>query len=374
MKIEKSKISKALKQIGVFVGKNSIAEFASTVHFRNKDGKAVIFATDLNSAGRAYINTDESEELDFCIDYSSFLQATKLRSKEISIEKFSDRVNENGEKMSGIDFYDEKTKLTYALKNPDELLDVENKTTIDNNANYLSLKAKFLKDAITNAGYARNERETQNIFITGANFTYGDGIVTVASTDRTRIACFKQNIEDNNNSQPMQAVLSPKTIASIMVFDDDEDIKFFVGESEVVIVSDMIETFSTKILSDFPDVTKFFELPIANSYEVSVNDILESLAILKGENITDIKLENDNNTLKLSSELPNGTYLEDSIDCVYQSGEKDSVWLDINFFTDVFKHLEEEKATIETRISGEQKMFSYKSGSLQGIIAPKKKQ
>ena len=49
MKIEKSKLSKALKQIGIFFGKNNINKSASLIHFKNENNKAMIFATDFVS-------------------------------------------------------------------------------------------------------------------------------------------------------------------------------------------------------------------------------------------------------------------------------------------------------------------------------------
>ena len=372
MKINKSDLNKALKQISIFVGKNGIREFASLVHFHNKNKKAVVFATDMLSAGRVSFDTAEEDTFDFCIDYAQLVQSTKVRSKEITAEKFEDRLNEKGEKTSGIEFYDEKTKFVWPLGSSEALLEIEKKTVFDSAISPVKVSAKFFKDALRCSGYARNEKDTQSVFLTGVNFNYEDGVISLSSTDRTRIACFKQKMEDESIVSPMSAILSPKTIASIMFFDDGDDIDIRVGDSEIVLSSDSLETYATKIVADYPDVNKFFNTPIASSYEVDVKSIVESLSIISGEGITDVLLNFEENKLKLSSQIQTRAYLEDYVDCTFVSGEKEEMWLDINLFSDVFKHLNEEKVTLEIR-GDSQKLFAYKANNSYGIIAPKRR-
>jgi len=143
MKINKSKLSKALKQIGIFVGKNSPTEYVSLVHFTNKNNKAVVFATDMLSAGRVSFDTEEADEFDFCTEYTNLIQAVKIRNKEITVEKFFDRVGENGEKTTGIEFFDDKTKFVYPLRSSDELLEIETKTALNTNIKPIHVKEKF---------------------------------------------------------------------------------------------------------------------------------------------------------------------------------------------------------------------------------------
>ena len=76
--IEKSKLSKAMKQISIFVGKNNINKNASLIHFKNENNKTIIFATDFASAGKACFDTEEAEKFEFCLEYSQLSQVLKI--------------------------------------------------------------------------------------------------------------------------------------------------------------------------------------------------------------------------------------------------------------------------------------------------------
>ena len=183
MKIDRSKLSKALKQISVFVGKGSINQSASLVHFRNENNKVVLFATDFASAGRATFDTEESGLFEFCIEYTQLLQATKIRSKEINAELFENKVGENGVKASGIEFSDDRTKFVWATHNVNDLAEMESKTQVPN-GNFVEIDAKTLKYALREAGYARNEKNTQVPYIMGVNFECREKNINLVSTDK----------------------------------------------------------------------------------------------------------------------------------------------------------------------------------------------
>jgi DNA polymerase III sliding clamp (beta) subunit (PCNA family) len=376
MKIDKNKLSKALKQIGIFVGKNIVNQNASLVHFKNKDNKAMIFATDFASAGRAYFETEEVDEFEFCIEYNQLVQVKKIRDKEINVEIFQDRINENGAKESGIEFYDNKTKFTWALHNPAELIGIETATIIPE-VPYFEINAKTFKNALKEAGYARNEKETQTLYITGVNFITDGSMVSMASTDRHRIASWKskQEVIEEMDSVEMSGILSPKTVQSVSLFDDDEMIKIYIEESKIVLVSDSLEAYATKIQCAYPDISKFFDKSILSSYSIQSKDVVESLSIIEGINTKSLRLEFSENQVKITAKSDNGDNVVDYFACNRVTGNDEDIWLDPALFMDIFKNIDNDNMIIEFRDTGNNfKILSYVSDDgAYGMLAPQRK-
>lgn len=376
MKIDKNKLSKALKQISIFVGKNVVNQNASLVHFKNKDNKAMIFATDFASAGRAYFETDEAEDFEFCIEYNQLSQVKKIRDKEINVEIFNDRENEKGEKESGIEFFDNKTKFTWALHDPFELINIENNTIIPN-VSFFEIDAKTLKNALKESGYARNEKETQNLYITGVNFITDGSNVSMSSTDRHRIASWKskQEVFEGMEANKINGILSPKTVQSVSLFDDDEKIKIYIEESKIVLVSSSLEAYATKIQCEYPDISKFFEKPIVSSYNIQSKDVVESLSIIDGINTKSLRLEFFENQVKITAKSDSGDNVVDYFACTRVKGENDDIWIDPIMFMDIFKNVDNNNMTIEFRDMGNNfKILSYTSeDGAYGMLAPQRK-
>lgn len=376
MKIDKNKLSKALKQIGIFVGKNVVNQNASLVHFKNKDNKAMIFATDFASAGRAYFETDEANEFEFCIEYNQLAQAKRVRGKEIEAVIFNDRELDNGMKVSGIEFFDDKTKFTWSLHDPAELVGIENATSIPD-VPFFEIDAKTLKNALKEAGYARNEKESQCIYINGVNLIINGKSVSMASTDRHRIASWKsiqENIEGIDETS-MTGILSPKTIQSVALFDDDEIVKIYIEDSKIVLVSDTLEAYATKIQCDYPDISKFFEKEVLSSYEISSKDVIESLSIIEGLKTNSLRLEFSEDNVKITAKNNLGDNVVDYFACKRIAGNDEDIWLDPVLFMDIFKNVENEKMALEFRDMGNNfKILSYVSDDgAYGMLAPQRK-
>lgn len=368
--IEKSKLSKAMKQISIFVGKNNINKSASLIHFKNENNKTIIFATDFASAGKACFDTEETEKFEFCLEYSQLSQVLKIRNKIITAELF------DTEQGKGIEFYDDKTKFTWATLNSDELIEIEKKTTIPN-IPYFEINAKLFKNALREAGYARNEKETQTIYITGVNFSIDGKNISMSSTDRHRIAAWKsvQEVIEGLEANSMNGVLSPKTVQSVGLFDDDENIKIYIDDTKIVLVSETLEAYATKIQCTFPDISKFFEKEILSSYEINTADVLESLSIIDGVNTKSLNLEFSEEQIKLTARNENGDTVTDYFACNRLDGNNEEICLDSVMFMDIFKNVKNDKIKIEFRDMGNNfRIISYSSeDGAYGMLAPQRK-
>ena len=378
MKIEKAKLSKALKQIGIFIGKNNIEKSVSFVHFRNENNRAMLFATDLFSAGRTYFDTDESELFEFCIEYEQLLQTVRARGSELTATIYKDKENENGEKVSGIEFTDGKSKFDWALHETDSLKPQEEASVIPTDIPYFEIDAKTLKNAIKESGFARNEKETQTPYITGVNFVGCGSDLTMMSTDRHRVAGWKRPTSETlegMEANTVSGILSPKTISSIGLYDDGDTIKVYIAESKIVLVSDNLEAYASKILCDFPNVQKMFDADVVASYKLSAKALKESIEIVIGkDDIIQMDFNKDSVTVTASLAAGNGK-TDDTFPCERISGEDQSIFINPNDVLDIVKNTTDDNMTIDFRPMGNGfNMLSYKiDDGAYGIIAPKKK-
>lgn len=335
MKIKKTELKKALDSVKLFVDDKNINPVGAYIHFINNQKKAMIFATDFISAARAWFDTDEEENFDFCISFNQLKSVINLRNSEIVAEKFTESDKEN------IRFQDNKTKIVYALKDAKDLVTLEKKCNFKELTNKpFVIKGADLKSMMLMAGYARNEKETQNIALSGVKFQFTeDGKMSVISTDRTRIAVCESQLANVDNGVSIDGVMSDKTIRSISSFKDDDEVKIYLTDNQFIMISDTLETYVTKINSAFPDVARFFTEANELSYKVNVQSLLESLGVVTiGEN-EDICIEFSEKQMKISA-INDGAYIEDYVDAeiILGQGEK-KVWVSSKLFQEIIKAL-----------------------------------
>lgn len=361
MKLVKSDLSNALKRLSIFVSKEKITEYTSLVRFYNINGRAQLFATDIGTAGKVYIQTGIQDEFEFCIEFNQLLQATKIRNKEISVEKFTE--NEEGEKFEGILFSDDKTRFEFPLRESAELVDLLNKNVLPEEPSN-TISAKVLKDAIASAGYARSDKDVQNIALTGVCLALRDGQVMMSSTDRSRIAMWKTEMTVDKDED---AILSSKAVSSILLFDDDDMIEITIDTDKVIFRTEDFEAYTTVINAEYPDLSRFFTADVSSSYKLNKADVLESLSIVGNDDT--LRVEFKGNSLHLSTSV-NNAICEDFLDCEKLSGNDEVLHLSTKYFTDVMRAVGDE-VVVEFRGS-EPKLFAYSSGDYYGMIAPKR--
>ena len=376
MKIDKSKLAKALKQIGIFVGKNAIDKTVSLVHFRNENKKAMLFATDFASAGRTYFDTDEDGLFEFCVGYDQLLQSTRARGKELEISIYNDRKNDAGESTSGIEITDGKSKFNLALHGIDSLNAQESAAVIPTGVTYFEIDAKTMKNAIKEAGFARDEKDTQNPFLTGINFEGCGADISMVSTNRHRIAGWKKpNTEtlEGMEANEVNGILSPKTISSIGMYDDDETIRLYITDSQIVIVSSNLEAYASKIMSTYPDVVqKMFTTEVLSSYRLSANELKESIEIVLGSEKS-VTLEFHSDSVVVSAKSQTGdSSTNDSFPCERLSGGDEKIELKADDILSAVKNISDDSMTIALRKMGNgHKMLSYSfDDGAYGIMAP----
>ena len=364
MKIDKSKLAKALKQIGIFVGKNAIDKTVSLVHFRNENKKAMLFATDFASAGRAYFDTEEEGLFEFCVGYDQLLQSTRARGKELELSIYNDRKNDAGESTSGIEITDGKSKFNLALHDVDLLEAQESVATIPTGVTYFEIDAKTMKNAIKEAGFARDEKDTQNPFLTGINFEGCGADISMVSTNRHRIAGWKKpNTEtfEGMEANMVSGILSPKTISSIGMYGDDETIRLYITDSQIVIVSNNLEAYASKIMSTYPDIVqKMFTTEVFSSYKLSANELKESIEIVLGsEKSVMLEFHSDSVTVSAKSQAGDSA-TNDSFPCERLSGDDEKIELKADDILSVVKNIGEDSMTIAFRKMGNgHNFFAY---------------
>ena len=340
MKIDRAKLSKALNRIGMFVGKNAISPATSMVHFKNLNNKATVFATDLNSAGRAHFDTEEPGDFEFCVDYQQMMMASRMRGKAIDV---------TFEEGNALKFSDGRTEFSFESKDKDSLSKMEEATVIPEGKSF-KISGKDLKKAVAWGGYARNEKNAQYPFITGVHFMSNGESIDMNSTDRQRIAGWKRgstvNI-DGSQEEMMDGIMSPQNIKSVSLFDDDEEISLYITDTQIILVSDECEAYASKINCEYKDISPFFTVPVKSSYTVKTKDVMESLGIYDDKSNW-LKLNFSDGKVKVEA-LCAGGKVYDEFDCTKVSGDNVNCTFDIKKFKDIFNNVKAEEMTIEFR-------------------------
>ena len=173
----------------------------------------------------------------------------------------------------------------------------------------------------------------------------------------------------------VSGILSPKTIASINLYDDDDMVKVYIAESKIVLVSNNLEAYASKILCNFPDVQKMFKNKVVSEYKLSAKALKESIEIVVANDDT-IQMDFNEDSITIRSVRGSGDgMLDDTFPCERISGSDESVLIKPTDLLDVVKNTNDDNLTIAFRpLDNSFKMLSYAlDDGAYGIIAPKKK-
>ena len=349
----KKSFSAAVKQVKN-IGKNF------PIHFHNENNRAYLFTTDGISTAKAYFDTDMSDVLDFCLNTKDFLQICKIRGDfDFNID--------NGK----IEFFDNKTKMPFAMQDWSGMVDAEKSSVIPENKRSYVLKADELNKVIRGVAYASNPKDTQNPFLTGVNYVLdANGIVKFTSTDRTRIACWESNDQNLIKEDSIETAIFPQVVVENLAFFNPEDnVKIFVEDNKIVLASESFELYCPKVNANCPDIAKFFNQEAVAEYKVNVNEAKASLDIICDDETSTVKLTFGDNSLDISTysqEMSNS----DKIECQKISGgETETSILSPKMLKDVLTKIQTDEITF--KLLGNSKLFAYYAGAYYGMIAPK---
>ena len=354
MKLNKKTFVNAVKRIKT-IGKDFPA------HFHNENKKAYLFTSNGISTAKSYFDTEADEKIDFCLNTKDFLQICKIRG-DLEFTMSNDK----------IDFFDNKTKMTFAVKDWSGLVDAEKSSCIPEGMRCYTLKAEDLNKIIKGVSYASNPKDTQNPFIMGVNYVFDEnGVVRFSSTDRIRIASWESN-EQNliKDETSINAIFSPSVVENLAFFENDDEVKIY-ADNKIILASANFELYCPKIQANFPDISKFFNQEVKAEYKVNVNEAKTSLDIICDDETSTIKLSFTENTLEIST-ISDDMNNSDKIDCEKVSGgDTETVLLSPKMLKDVLTKIQTDDITF--KLLGNSKLFSYRAGNYYGMIAPKTK-
>ena len=369
MKIDRQKLAAALKKVGIFVGKNGVSDYAPRVHFVNKDCRAMIFATDLNSAGRVYFDTEEPEEFEFCVEYDTISNVLHWKGTEITASFISD-VNDN----DSIKFYDGRTKAILAARPNDSLAEMEKNTVVPEGNECFEISGKDLKMGINYSKYAREQKESQNEYTMCVHFVIQGSSIDIHATNRKRVAGWKNLATaelEGMESGSQEYLLSPKSVQSVDLFNDEDMVRMYDTGSQVIMATNECEVYASKVNVKFPDINIFFNCDVIGSYTVETSEVLESLSILnygKAESIM-FNFGDGKATVEIKEKDFN---MSDEFSCSKVSGDDVSVSFNPQYFQEIFNNVKCKEVAIEfKRMKNGVVILSYKTeGGAYGMLAP----
>lgn len=321
MRIEKAEMKKAVDRLRHFTtsAKAPIDPRSRLVHFVNKDGIASIFASDLKNMGKAYLQTGIEDDFEFCTTYEAIARTLSFRGKEFDIE-LPDTEN-------CVLFKQGKSEIKGPREDAGALGALEAIAFVPDDAKCIELNAGDFARRLKFAGVAINEKaKEQEIAQSCISFASDGKDICLKSTDKFRISGWKSSGSMlENDSAVMKGLLPMDCRFFPSYFDSDDMIKFYLYDGKVACISGKFEAYGADIDQPFPMMEKLLDQPALASFEVSVSELANSLAIVfddsaEADDKKKITLLFDDDSLGVSINSKTGLASTDSFHITKLSG------------------------------------------------------
>lgn len=172
----------------------------------------------------------------------------------------------------------------------------------------INITSKLLKEIVSETSFATSTQESRPV-LTGINFILENKVMEVTATDSYRLA--KRVVElEKKVDEKYNIIIPTKNLIEItrLLHSDDVDVEIHIFNNKVIFKFSTIEIMTRLINGTYPDVSKL----IPDSFDIKINLELDSFynSIDRASLLTNeadkntIKLESKNNTVIISSNIP----------------------------------------------------------------------
>lgn len=228
---------------------------------------------------------------------------------------------------------------------------------LSDSKNPIFIDKKLFKTMVKQTSFATSTQENRPEF-TGINIKIEKNILECTATDSYRLAKkfieLEQNIEENIN-----IIIPNKNIMELekMLNDNEEKLEMHIFNNKVIFKFDNIILMTRLINGNYPDTNKLIPTTFNLILSINLNDFYKSIdraSLLTTEyDKNTIKLEYENNSIIISSNIPEIGYVEEKVEVESNNNEKFKLSFSSKYMLDALKSLECEK--IDVKFNGEEK-------------------
>lgn len=336
-----------LKQ-GLFItghaaGKNINLPILGNVMFETKKGEIKLTSTNLEIGITHTIRGKVEEEGSYTVDAKIINDFVNLLpNKKISIRK--------KEKEMIIETENYKTKIKGESAKDFPLIPEVDRTS------FFEAKIEEFKKAVSQVVFAVSNSESR-IELSGVYFEFKEDELILAATDSYRLAEKKIKIKAHTNEKNKKIIIPSKTLQELIRIIsglnviENETIKFFISDNQILFVINSTEMVSRIIEGQYPDYKQI----IPGSYKTTakinrmdLNRAIKASAIFSKNGIDDVNLDfpQGKNQVVVSSESGQTGESVINIDAEIK-GEDNGVIVNYRYLLDGLNNIETPEVKIE---------------------------
>ena len=218
------------------------------------------------------------------------------------------------------------------------------------------IEVKPLTKAARKAGFAAAGYETSNL-LSGIVCDINGQTLEIASTDGNRLARVREVIK-NSDDKARQLIIPSRTMnefSKISGYIEEDSIKIYTERTKIIFKSSKTTMISRLLDGQYPKYNQLIPSESPKTAVVNVNDLISALdrvAIMVNEKTSIVKMEFEDNVLKLMADTPDAGKSEEELAVNYTS-EPLTIAFNYKYVLEALKNIdcEEVKIGLNTGLS-----------------------
>lgn len=210
--------------------------------------------------------------------------------------------------------------------------------------NPIYINKKVFKNIIRQTAFATSTQESRPI-LTGINFKIDGNILECTATDSYRLS--RKKVEINSNLENTVNIVIPTRNLNELIKllnEDDDEIEIHVFNNKVIFKFNSIVMMTRLINGTYPDTSKLIPNEFRVQLTVNLYDYLDAIdraSLLTNESDKNtIKLEYKNDSITISSSIPEIGYVEEKVNVLAGNNEPIAIAFSSKYMMDAIKSFE----------------------------------
>ena len=309
LKIKQNILMEHLNYVIKGISSKNLIPILNCIKFELTNDGLYLMSTDNEVAIKTYIPKDKIENIDVCgeiVVSGKYIYEIikKLPNEVINIEEVM-------ESKLYINTSNSSFNLNCNNASDFPILDLEE------NKNPIIISKSMFKSIINQTLFATSAQESRPA-LTGLNFKIEGDILECVATDSYRLA--KKTIKlDSNVIEKINIIIPTKNLYELVkLFNDEEgDMELHIFNNKVIFKFNSIIMMSRLVNGTYPDTSKLIPTSFSVTMNVKLNDLYNAIdraSLLTNESDKNtIKLETSENSIKLSSNIPEIGNVEETV-------------------------------------------------------------
>lgn len=334
--IKQNKLLEHLNYVIKGISNKNLIPILNCIKFELNEDGLYLMSTDNEIAIKTLIDKSEIESID---EYGTIVVSgkyiydiiRKLPNDLINIEELVD---------SKLNIYTSNSSFNLNCNNASEFPDLE----LEEKSNPITINKRVFKNIINQTIFATSSQESRPV-LTGINFKIEKDTLVVTATDSYRLA--KKVVSLNNLvEEEVNIIIPTKNLNELvrMITEDDENLEMHIFNNKVIFKLGTLIMLSRIINGTYPDTSKLIPTEFLLTIKVKLDEFYDSIdraSLLTNESDKNtIKLESRNNTIVVSSNIPEIGNVEEKLEVVKDSLEDIRIAFSSKYMMEALKTLD----------------------------------